>query len=78
MFGGVVRSTLRTADQAAQRGAVDDGAAALLAHLLQLELHAAPYAPQIDGHQAKGFCRQVRTSYCATGDWPGSGYSVQQ
>ena len=47
MFGGVVRSTLPADDQAAQRGAVDDSAAALLAHLLQLELHAAPYARRL-------------------------------
>jgi hypothetical protein len=52
MFRGVVRSALRTADQTAQRRAVDDNAAALVAHLPQLELHAVSYAAQIDGHHA--------------------------
>ena len=48
MFGGVVGGAARQPDQAAERGAVDDGAAALRAHLAQLVLHAGPDAAQVD------------------------------
>src|SRR5439155_3516253 len=50
MLRGVIRSTLIAADQAAERRAVHDGAAALFAHNLKLELHAAPDTAQIDAH----------------------------
>jgi hypothetical protein len=48
----MVRPTLVSADEASQRRAVHDGPAALLAHLLQFKLHAAPHATQVDCHHA--------------------------
>src|SRR5215213_7481925 len=48
VFGGVVGGAAREPDQAAERGAVDDGAAALRAHRPQLVLHAGPDAAQVD------------------------------
>jgi hypothetical protein len=44
----VVRSPPRKSDEAAEGGAVDDGAAALGAHLTQLMLHARPHPAQVD------------------------------
>src|SRR5947209_9738058 len=40
------------ADDAADRRAIDDRAAALLKHLAQLVLYAAPHAAQVDRHHA--------------------------
>ena len=48
MLGGVVGGAAGVADEAAERGAVDDRAAALGAHLAQLVLHAGPDAAQVD------------------------------
>jgi hypothetical protein len=48
MLGGVVSGAARQPDQAAERRAVDDGAAALFAHPAELVLHAGPDAAQID------------------------------
>src|SRR5215208_6099667 len=48
VFGGVVGGAARESDQAAERGAVDDGAAALRAHRPQLVFHARPDAAQVD------------------------------
>ena len=48
MLGGVVGGAAGEADEAAERGAVDDRAAALRAHLAQLVLHAGPDAAQVD------------------------------
>src|SRR5258708_20848470 len=67
MLRGVIRSTLIAADQAAERRAVHDGAAALFAHNLKLELHAAPDTAQIDAHHTVivsawgvgGFCKNI-------------------
>ena len=47
-LGGVVDGAARESHQAAQRGAVDDGAAALRAHRPKLVLHAGPDAAQVD------------------------------
>ena len=44
LIGPTARSRLEPAD----RGAVDDGAGALLAHLAKFEPHAVPDAPEID------------------------------
>src|SRR5271154_427270 len=57
-LGGSDHSMLRSmvcpasvaTDKTSKRRAVDDGAAALLAHLLQFELHAAPDTAQVDRH----------------------------
>jgi hypothetical protein len=48
----MVRSTLVSVDKASERRAVHNGSAALLAHLLQFKLHAAPYSVQVEGHNA--------------------------
>jgi hypothetical protein len=48
VLGGVIRGTARQSDEPAERGAVDDGAAALRAHLTQLVLHAGPDAALVD------------------------------
>jgi hypothetical protein len=48
VFGGVVGGAPRQADEAAQRGAVDDRAVALRSHLRELVLHAGPDAAQVD------------------------------
>lgn len=50
MIRRVVGASLSTADKTSERRAVDDCAASLLSHLLQLELHAAPDPAQIDRH----------------------------
>src|SRR5579863_681273 len=47
---GVIDSPLCTAKAPSKRRAIDDGTAALFAHLLQLEFHAAPHTAQIDAH----------------------------
>src|SRR5258708_4248640 len=39
-----------TAAKTSKRRAIDDGSASLLAHLLQLELHATPHTAKIDRH----------------------------
>ena len=53
------------ADQAADRRAVDDGAASLLAHLAQLVLHAAPHAAEIDRiHAIEFFAARIRSFHC--------------
>jgi hypothetical protein len=44
----VVNYPARNANKAANRRAVDDGAASLLSHLAQLILHAVPDAAEID------------------------------
>src|SRR5215213_2989653 len=50
VLGGVVCSASGSAHESSQGRAVDDRATSLLAHLTQLELHAAPYTTEIDGH----------------------------
>src|SRR3989442_5293838 len=50
VLGGVIDSTLGTSDKTPKRRAIDDGATPLLAHLLQLKLHATPYTAEIDRH----------------------------
>ena len=52
MFGSGICAEPGDADQAALRGAIDDGPAALHAQLPQLVLHAVEDAPQIDGDDA--------------------------
>ena len=55
MLGRVIGRPARLADQPAERGTVDDGAAALGAHLEQLVFHAGPDTAQIDGgHGVEG------------------------
>src|SRR3954447_2572802 len=48
VLGGMVGGAAGVADEAAERRTVDDRAAALLAHLAQLVLHARPHAAQVD------------------------------
>ena len=48
VLGGVVGRPAGDADQPAERGAVDDRAAALAAHLGQFVFHAGPHAAQVD------------------------------
>jgi hypothetical protein len=48
VFGGVEGGAAGEPDEAAERGAVDDRAAALLAHLSQLVLDARPDAAEVD------------------------------
>jgi hypothetical protein len=48
VFGRMISCSARYTDQAADRGAVYDRAASLLAHLAQLVLHAVPDAAEID------------------------------
>src|SRR3712207_4434750 len=48
MFGRVIGAALGTAHQPADRRAVDDGAAPLVTHVLQLVLHASPGTTQVD------------------------------
>src|SRR5215211_2015945 len=48
VLGSVVGSPARESDETAEGGAVDDGAAALGAHLAQLMFHAGPYTTQVD------------------------------
>ena len=48
MLGGVVRRPTRQPDETAQRRAVDDRAAPLLAHVAELVLHAGPHTAQVD------------------------------
>src|SRR5205814_313990 len=50
MLGGVVDPALGTSHKTPKRRAIDDGATSLLAHLLQLKLHATPYTAEIDRH----------------------------
>jgi hypothetical protein len=63
MLGRVIGSPARLADEAAKRGTVDDGAAALGAHLEQLVFHASPDTAQIDGGHViegpRGFIGQI-------------------
>ena len=57
----MVHRSAGEADQAAYRGAVDDGAASLLAHPAQLVLHAVPDAAEIDRiHAIKFFAAGIR------------------
>ena len=49
VLGGVVGGSAGEADETAERRAVDDGAAALGAHLAELVLHAGPHAAEVDG-----------------------------
>src|SRR5258708_1011917 len=48
MFGGVVDRAAGDADEPTDGGVVDDGTAALRAHLEQLILHAVPHTTEID------------------------------
>jgi hypothetical protein len=63
MLGRVIGSPTRLADEAAKRGTVDNGAAALGTHLEQLVFHAGPDTVQIDGDHvvegARGFIGQI-------------------
>ena len=52
VLGRNVRGDAGIASQCADRGIVDNCAAALVFHLPQLVLHATPYAPQIDSDYA--------------------------
>src|SRR6266536_6188234 len=62
VLGGDVRSDAGVAGQRADRGVVDDRAAALTFHLPQFVLHATPHAPQVDPDHAvpvfRGCCRR--------------------
>ena len=64
MLCSVVDPALGAAYKSSKRRAVDDGATALLAHLLQLELHATPYAPQIDRHHPVVIVSGRISSFC--------------
>jgi hypothetical protein len=55
VLGCIVGCAAGDADQAGNRRGVDDGAAALLAHLAQLVFHAVPDAAQIDRVHALEF-----------------------
>ena len=63
MLGRVIGSPARLADEAAERGTVDDGAAALGTHLEQLVFHASPDTAQINGGHVvegpRGFIGQI-------------------
>jgi len=63
MLGRVIGSPARLANEAAKRGTVDNGAAALGAHLEQLVFHAGPDTAQIDGDHVvegtRGFIGQI-------------------
>src|SRR5689334_6439607 len=60
MFGCMISGSTGYADQPTDGGAVDDGAAALLAHLAQLVLHAVPDAAEIDRiHAIKFFAAGI-------------------
>ena len=63
MLGRVIGSPARLADEAAKRGTVDNGAAALGTHLEQLVFHAGPDTAQIDGDHVvegtRGFIGQI-------------------
>ena len=48
MFGGAIDRSARMGVEAVHRGHIDDRAAALLLHLLDLVLHAVPHTDQID------------------------------
>lgn len=48
MLGRMIGAALSTANQPADRRAVDDGAASLLTHVLQLILHTGPHTTQVD------------------------------
>lgn len=52
MLGRVVDSALGTSHKSAERRATDDRATSLFAHLLQFKFHAAPFAAEIDPHDA--------------------------
>src|SRR5207253_27294 len=52
VLGGVVDPALGASHKSPERRAIDDGATSLFAHLLQFELHAAPFAAEIDPHDA--------------------------
>src|SRR5207253_9548952 len=52
VLGRVVSRPAWQPDEASERGAVDDGAAALRAHLAKLVLHAGPDTAKIDGVHA--------------------------
>src|SRR5271157_1105785 len=63
MLGRVIGSPARLADEAAKRGTVDNGAAALSTHLEQLVFHTGPDTAQIDGDHVvegtRGFSGQI-------------------
>src|SRR5260370_5485859 len=50
VLGSVIDPAFGTSYKTSKRRAIDDGSASLLAHLLQLELHATPDAAEIDRH----------------------------
>jgi hypothetical protein len=52
VLGSMICSTPGSAHNAADRRAVDDSTTLLLAHLTQLELHAAPDASEVDRHHS--------------------------
>src|SRR6266566_4107965 len=65
VLGRMVRCSAGDADQAADRRAVDDGAASALTHLTQLVFHAAPNAPKIDRiHAVKLFAARIGSFHC--------------
>ena len=63
MLGRVIGRPARLADEATKRGTVDNGSAALGAHLDQLVFHTGPDTAQIDGDHAvegtRGFLGQI-------------------
>src|SRR6266487_5056496 len=52
VLGSVIGRQSGVADDAADRRAIDNGAAALPEHLAQLLLHATPHTAQVDRHHA--------------------------
>lgn len=50
MFRCLIGASFRDADQPANRRAIDDSPAFLLAHLPEFVFHAIPYSTQIDVH----------------------------
>ena len=61
----MVRCSAGDTDQAADRRAVDDGAASALTHLAQFVFHAAPNAPKIDRiHAVKLFAARIGSFHC--------------
>src|SRR3974390_2558933 len=52
VLGRVVEAALGAAYESSDGRAIDDGSTSLFAHMLQLELHAAPHTAQVDPHHA--------------------------
>src|SRR5258708_28336667 len=52
VLSGVVGSTPGSAHQPSQRRPVEDCAVSLVAHLMDLELHATPYTTEHDDHHS--------------------------